>query len=525
KPVSVDMDLDVESRQPAIKGNVTFDGVVDVEQSFSAIKLNDIAVVLDLVGETLPGGRLQSSLKTSAVIDLEQETLSTSFLKLSALGLNVNGNIQGQAIKSAERQFAGDFQVATFSPADVMRALGLTVPVTSDNTVLEKADMSTHLVLTSDTVQLSKLAMRLDDSLINGRVAVSDFAKPAINFEIGLDQIDADRYFPPTTETDAETVVKAATVPVEVPVDMLRALNVNGEIKIGLLKAYQLRSQDIKIQLSARNGKIQVHPAQAKMYEGSYRGNIQLDVRSTPKLSMDEKFSGIQVGGLLMDMMKKETITGDTEAHVKLSGTGKTLDAIKQTLNGEMGFTFKDGAIKGVDLIRLIRQAKSAIKGQNPMEKSGSDQTDFSVLSATATVKNGVVTSDDLSAKSPLLRIDGKGMVDLNQQSIDYLLTTTIVGSLEGQGGRDISDLNGLPIPIQVTGSFAQPKYKLRLDKAIKQAAGEEIRQKVDAEKAKLKEKVDKKKAELEEKVDKKKQALEDKLKDKLNDKLKGLFN
>jgi AsmA protein len=158
----------------------------------------------------------------------------------------------------------------------------------------------------------------------------------------------------------------------------------------------------------------------------------------------------------------------------------------------------------------MIRKAKATLKGKPYTGQEEPEQTDFSVLSATATVTNGVIRNDDLSAKSPLLRVAGKGSVDLAKESIDYLLTTTVVGSLEGEGGRDLGELKGIPIPVEINGTFAKPGYKLRLDEAIKQAAGEQIKQKVDEKKQELQEKVEKK--------------LQKKLGDDLGDQLKGIF-
>jgi AsmA protein len=44
---------------------------------------------------------------------------------------------------------------------------------------------------------------------------------------------------------------------------------------------------------------------------------------------------------------------------------------------------------------------------------------------------------------------------------VDYLVTATVVATAKGQGGEDLSDLAGIPIPIRVTGSFQKPKYTL----------------------------------------------------------------
>ena len=129
-------------------------------------------------------------------------------------------------------------------------------------------------------------------------------------------------------------------------------------------------------------------------------------------------------------------------------------------------------------------------------------QTDFSELTGTAQISNGIVTNNDLSLLSPLLRVSGKGTVDLPRHTQDYLLTTKIVGSLQGQGGKDLKDLKGIAIPVRIKGSFAEPKFKVELDKVLQDAV--------------------KKKAQ--EKLNKKKDELKNKLEDQFKGKLDGLF-
>jgi len=78
-----------------------------------------------------------------------------------------------------------------------------------------------------------------------------------------------------------------------------------------------------------------------------------------------------------------------------------------------------------------------------------------------------------------------------------------VVSTGAGQGGKEMEDLKGLTIPIKVTGSFQEPKYKLELEKLISAEAKKQVQEKV------------------EKKIEKE---LGDKLDGKTKDLLKGLF-
>jgi AsmA protein len=479
--VPVELELVLDSAEPKLSGPLGFSATVALSEDSQTVSLTDAQLETDLAGDTLPGGRLKSELGFTTSLNLEKQTLVLSDLMLKALGLQVEGALNGTSVLG-DAAFDGQIRVREFNPRDVIKALGQPVPEVSDPEVLKRAQAGLKLAATKDSVSLSAIDLKLDDSSIKGDVQVANFAKPAIRFGLHLDQIDVDRYLPPQTEpAPAPPTTAAAAGAQMIPVDTLRELDVDGELKIDRLKAAQLTSSDIRMKLVAKGGVVRVHPASAKMYQGQYQGDIKLDVRGKqPKISMNETLSGVQVGPLLKDMTGEERLTGRTEANANLVTSGQTPDDFKKTLNGKISFAFTDGAVKGFNLASMIRKAQAQIKGQVPPAETEPNQTDFSEITGTANVTNGIVRNRDLRAQSPLLRVEGTGDIDLPKEGIDYEVTAKIVGSLKGQGGKGLEDLKGVPIPVQLSGTFAEPKYKIRLDKVLKESAQKEVTEKIE---------------------------------------------
>jgi AsmA protein len=193
----------------------------------------------------------------------------------------------------------------------------------------------------------------------------------------------------------------------------------------------------------------------------------------------------------------------------QLKTQGQTTQALRRGLDGDLSFAFNDGAIEGINVAHLIRSAKAKLSGKTLPPDVAVQKTDFSSLTGTATIRSGVANNPDLSLKSPMLRIQGAGTADLVKEETDYKLDVAVVGTLEGEGGREIQDLKGLAIPLQITGPFAAPKVRLNLDDALKARATQEL----DKQKAKLQEKIDEARQEQEQQL---KQKLEDTIKDKL---------
>jgi AsmA protein len=242
----------------------------------------------------------------------------------------------------------------------------------------------------------------------------------------------------------------------------------------------------------------------AKLYEGGFKGNAVLDASGKqPKLSAQNHLTDIQIGPLLKDVSGEDRLIGRGELHADVRMVGLSEAEVRRSLNGTSSFAFRDGALKGVNIARLIRGASSRLGlGGEQVDTGTPGQTDFTEISASLTMTNGVIKNQDLQAKSPLLRIAGKGEVDLPRDSIDYVITTELVKSLAGQGGKGGDELAGIEIPVRVSGPLSKPSYRPDLQAALS---------------AKAKAQLDEKKAEVQQKA-------EEKVKEKLDDVFKGLF-
>jgi AsmA protein len=136
--------------------------------------------------------------------------------------------------------------------------------------------------------------------------------------------------------------------------------------------------------------------------------------------------------------------------------SGASLGALRSNLAGTAALQLRDGAIKGLNLARAMRQAKAALSlKQDAVARARvTEQTDFSELTASARIAGGVAQSDDLDVKSPFLRIGGAGRLDIGRGTIDYTARATVVAAPAGQDAGDLAALRGVTVPVQLTGPF-----------------------------------------------------------------------
>lgn len=298
----------------------------------------------------------------------------------------------------------------------------------------------------------------------------------------------------------------------------LQKLRANGNLRVGALKVANINATNVRVDLRAANGKLELSPIAASLYGGSTNGALTITAARPARFAVRQNLSGIHVGPLLKDALGKDPIEGKGNVQLDVSTSGATFEQIKKGLDGNARLELRDGAIRGVNIAQTVRNAKAkidTIRGKESEQQaqsgtgSANEKTDFSELSGSFRITNGVARNEDLSIKSPLIRVAGSGDIDLGADRIDYLARTTVVSTLQGQGGPELQALKGLTIPVRLSGPFNAIGW--RID--VAGMASELARQKLDERKGELKEKAEKSLDEQKAKV-----------RDQLKEQLKGLL-
>jgi AsmA protein len=501
--VSYDIDGGKDFPLQTIKGNLKlseFSGDMQT-QSFKA---KQIALNADIAGDAIPTGKASIKLDTEADIDLTAQTAKLLNLSLQAVDLNVTGNIEASQIKS-DAIVNANLNIAETNLRNLMKQLKVDLPAMSDNTTLTKfaASLGVQFVSKTQAFKVSNLNLKLDDSKLTGKAAISQFDAPNISYDLALDKININRYLPPKQEqTATPTSTAEEDTKIELPVELLRKLTMNGTINVGSATYDKLKPTNIVMTTKSANGNIQINPLKANIFKTNILVNAGLDVRGkVPKYSVKTNTKNLPIGELLVAVADTDILSGKGMMNADIATAGERVSEFKKNLNGNAAVDLKDGAVKGFNLAQIIRDAKAKIGGTSTTTTDKEAKTDFSSLVAQVTIKNGIVTTKKLAAQAPFMRINGSGTVDLPKEKLNYLVQTKIVASDKGQGGEDLKDLNGLTIPVKLKGNLMDPSISLDLESLVSQKAKAEI---------------EKKKEEV---VNKAKKQVEDKLKDSL---LKG---
>ena len=316
-----------------------------------------------------------------------------------------------------------------------------------------------------------------------------DASPQAIRFTLAADQVNLDRYVPPPSPKPAASAPKGAspssTKPEE-PIDLsaLKALNLKGDLKIEQLIASNVKLEKVHLGVKAAGGKVDAEPLTADLYQGKLSGAASVNA-NTNRFALKADLGGVAIGPLLRDALNNDLLEGRGNVALDVQTGGATVSAMKKALAGNASLALRDSSLKGVNLAELLRKARS-LRGSNPPPEQGAsaaERSDFTELQASFVIKNGVAHNEDLSAKSPLMRLAGSGDIDIGAGSIDYLAKVSVVQSSSGQGGKELGELRGVTVPVKITGPLDAPRFRADLGAAagdaVKQRAEEKLKERV----------------------------------------------
>ena len=459
-------------------GNLNFD-ISGADVRNSAIKISALKLAV-----ALPGIDKQPTLKASAVYNRQPVTVDVTFdTTRKLLGDNrfqLTGTVtspfatakyDGAVIRQPTPSLDGKFELAVASVGRLLSWVGTPLAQGQPDPGL----LNVSALMTGDGGKATLKEARIEGKAVKATASGSfDDSKqvPAFDAVINVEQADLNAYLPASAKQPAQQAAPQAQKAAEwseEPIDVAFLSRASGKIDA---RFKSIRYRDLVIESgraegTVANGALKTSLADVTFAKGSINASANVAARGDG-LSLDYQasISGVQAQPLLVAFAGTDRLSGAAELTAKGSASGRSQGDLVRTLNGEGSFKFLDGAIHGINIAALLRQAKSIGFDQSARE---TQKTDFAELSGTFVIRNGVLENKDLKMLAPVLRLSGTGQVPMPPRTIDYNLTATLVATLEGQGGKD--GLNGLPIPIRVTGSWDAPAYNVDWQGVFREAA------------------------------------------------------
>ena len=481
-------------------------------------------------GEPLAGKTLNFSAQGELLADLDAQIAEWTGLKFSANQLRGLGDIKVREL-DREPRISGGLSVASFNLRDFLAGLGRELPTTADANALSRVEMATRLNGSPTSFALEELTLKVDDTILTGRIAVEDFARQALRLQLKGDRLDISRYLPPKAtdgasaarQSEVQETAQAASAgdsplpaaptrhawsdaPV-LPMDALRLLDVQATVGFDELLFDDHPFTNLDLNAQSREGLLTLQTLRGNVYDARFEANGKVDVRQAlPQLSIEAQLGKLPIEKFVKLEKQESPVQGLLDLTATLTTRGNSQKTWVDNLNGKANFLLSDGLLAGADLEHYLCRAVATLNRKS-LTRTSSKDTPFEALRGSLQITNGVARNPDFKASVPGLTVNGNGTLDLRVLGLDYLIGIIIEGdkrAMPDPACQVNERYVGLEWPLRCRGPLELGAKTCRIDqdglgKITAKLAGEKLTEKLD-------------------------EKLGDKVSPELKDALKGLF-
>ncbi len=323
---------------------------------------------------------------------------------------------------------------------------------------------------TATTLALTEAKINFDKIDAAGDLAL-DWAgkRPMATGTLAVGALDLRPYLPPPLPPGAEFPAWSTE-----KIDLASLRNIDAAINLTAKKVYLngMSFDASKMKLAIDDGRMVADIPSLGMYGGGASGQMIVNVRGrTPTFTGAFDATQVIAERFAVEVLRNDRLLGVGAFKFQFAAEGTSQAAIMRTLDGKGGFDIDDGALKGVNLVKLARAVDEIRKGGiNPTAlsqaisaaQSPSEKTDFTNFVTAFSINNGQLSTTALNMAGPFITMTGGGGVNIAGQKIDLRLAPRVSTTADGQAGY------ALAVPLKVGGTFAKPKMGIDAESLLR---------------------------------------------------------
>ncbi|HPE47749.1 MAG TPA: AsmA family protein [Hyphomonas sp.] len=444
-------------------GGLTLGETPTLDGSLKA-SLPNTGELMKEMGVDVPAEDALEKVQVSGNVRGPADAIMLQGLDVTHSGALINGSYKGDVSLAGDGRINGQVDAsskelrALLAAADVEMAPGETLKAFSSSGAISG---------TFKKFSLSGLNLTLDDLKATGDAGLDlSGAKPRLTGNLDMGALDLSPFL--AAEDQGAKPQQPMTGWSKEPLDLagLEAVDANLDIRTTTLTLGNVKLDNASIQAVLKDGKLVATLPAFSTFGGNWEGKLALDATAArPALTVDMTGQSVAMSSLLGTLAGFDKLTGTGSFNVSATSSGASIDEIMHALNGTVSTKLSDGALKGLNITQLVRSADSLRQAitTGSLQKldftsvlSPEAQTDFTSFDAAFELKDGVAQVDLMKLLNPVLGIDGTGEINLGGQSLDLRLATSIDKKAQGTGS--VVQLNGIPVPVRLSGSWTKLK-------------------------------------------------------------------
>jgi AsmA protein len=411
-----------------------------------------------------------SGTKGGKVLPLDHVTITGGTMVFSNLQDRVENRIDGinaDATAGADRQIdvAGSaetgehalkFAIKATVPASFGERQNVPVELVLEAPGLLRQSISAkaEVRLNGPLVTLNGISGTFGDGQFNGWASADLASKPLIKLDLDFQRLAVGTS---AREIGAAAEPQRAVQPWSDEKINLSALNyIDAEMRISAaeINIGDTRLAPAEVEAALGTGVLKATFSHLGVYGGQADGELGIDATTNnPAYTLRGDLTDVSALPLLSNLLDFDKLDGKMQTKISVRATGDSQRAMLSSLDGSMFVNFRDGAVHGINVARMIRTLTSGTLSGWQTDKD--EATDLSQLGASFRIERGQATTGDLMLSGPLVRMSGAGTVDLATKSLAFRVEPKLVMTIQGQGGAP--DPIGFGVPVVVQGPWSAP--------------------------------------------------------------------
>lgn len=341
-------------------------------------------------------------------------------------------------------------------------------------------------------LELNALNLQANDSALKGQASVTLDEKPKWVLDLQFDKLNLENLLPPqpvnatdegATQEGQSQVTQSRPV-ISSNLDLPDYNGLRGFTADILLKANSVRWRgidftDVSSQMFNHNGLLVISELSGKMGAGNLSLPGTLDVRNdVASAAFQPRLENVEIGTILKAFNYPISLTGKMSLAGDFSGADIDADAFRHNWQGQAHVEMTDTRMEGMNFQQMIQQAVERNGGDVKAAENFDNVTRLDRFTTDLTLKDGVVTLNDMQGQSPVLALTGEGMLNLADQTCDTQFDIRVIGGWNGES-KLIDFLKETPVPLRVYGNWQQLNYSLQVDQLLRKHLQDEAKRRL----------------------------------------------
>ncbi len=293
-------------------------------------------------------------------------------------------------------------------------------------------------------ISLSGVNVELDGNTAEGALTLAADDHRAVQGTLAADALDLTPYVSGTRLMAAN---ERNWDRMPIALDGLTDFDLDLRLSAASVKIANARLGRTAVAATIRGGKLDVTIGESQAFDGVAKGSLGLaSADGGVAVNAHVQFVDVDLESCLGQMFGLRRLAGRGNVALDIEGSGASVLAVTNTLDGTASLTAHDGALAGIDVEQLLRRLERRPLGGTGDYRSG--RTPFDQLALSLKLVHGVVSVENMHVEGPGVRLAVGGQASVPARDLDLKGTATLVSS---------ATANEFELPFVVQGQWDDP--------------------------------------------------------------------